>query len=338
MAVTNPPGFLQNAGAVHTAEILRNSSNAGMVGARVAASLIPRGAVHPALGGALQVTQQTSPTMGITVATGQCFVAGTEGTSQGVYSCQAPTTTNLTISAANATLARRDLIIAQVQDTAYSGATNAWQLAVVTGTAAASPTDPAVPVDSLILARVNVAAAATSIVNANIADLRTYIGQGTIPIDIPANLPVPAFEGMMAYVMSNDSLYYYSGSAWIQSFALSTTPTVVTSTSATSAIGAIQSGFTMNDVRVATLLGGKLVEFDLYCQTPAFASGNIADTTAFIISAPYIPSHTIEVAFDQGTAGAFGVIDTSGNVTVRSTTGAWSSGNNLRCNATYIIG
>jgi hypothetical protein len=214
MAVTNPAAFLQNAGATHTAEVTRNAFNGMISGARAAASLIPRGGVHPALGTQLAVTQQGSPAMGVTVGTGHIFVPGTEGTSQGGYNCYAATTTNLSISAAHASLARIDIVVAKVEDSVYSGATNAWSLAVVTGTAAGSPAVPSAPANSVILAHVAVAANATTIVNANITDKRPYIAMGIIPVATPADLPSVAFDGMFAFSRSNDSLYFHDGVTW----------------------------------------------------------------------------------------------------------------------------
>jgi hypothetical protein len=214
MAVTNPPGFLQNAGATHTAEVMRNAFSGMISGARAASSMIPRAGVHPALGTQLVVTQQGAPTMGITVGTGVVYIAGTEGTSQGGYTAIAPTTTNIAVTAAHATLPRIDIVVAQVQDQVYSGVTNTWSLAVVAGTAAASPVAPAAPNNSVILANIAVAAAVTSIVNANITDKRPYLAMGIIPVAAVADLPTVAFEGMFAFVRANDSFYYYDGAAW----------------------------------------------------------------------------------------------------------------------------
>jgi hypothetical protein len=111
--------------------------------------------------------------MSVDVAEGAILVAGTESSYQGLYLCEAQGVTTLSISAAHATLGRRDLIVAKVQDAEYSGATNTFSLAVVTGTAAATPRYPTVPANATVLAVVAVAAAVTSIVNANITDIRS---------------------------------------------------------------------------------------------------------------------------------------------------------------------
>jgi len=214
MAVNNPPGFLQNAGATHNAEITRQSANNGLSGPRIASSLVNRGGVHPHLGAVMAVTQNGSPNMSVNVGTGVAFVPGTEGTTQAVYTCVAPSTTNLIISAAHASLPRIDIIVAQVQDSAYSGATNAWQLAVVTGTPAGSPTVPAAPANSIILAQVAVAAAVTQILTANITDVRPYSSYGIIVCRSSADYPTPAIEGMVVYDMQYDGLASYNGTSW----------------------------------------------------------------------------------------------------------------------------
>src|SRR5581483_7444458 len=94
-------------------------------------------------------------------------------TTQGVYYCYNDNSTgnvSLAIAAANPSNPRIDLVIAQVQDAQYSGATNNWQLAVVTGTAGASPAVPALPANSLPLASVWVPAASTNVTAGNILD------------------------------------------------------------------------------------------------------------------------------------------------------------------------
>jgi hypothetical protein len=82
----------------------------------------------------------------------------------------------LSIAAANATLARIDSVVINLDPS-----TNAATLAVVTGTAAASPVAPTLTqtdagVYQLLLAQVAVAAAATSITAGNVTDSRTYLG------------------------------------------------------------------------------------------------------------------------------------------------------------------
>jgi hypothetical protein len=164
MTVQNPAVFLQ-AGS-HPAEDVR----------RFIAGAVPFPGV--VLTNDLKVTEKSgTANMSVDVAGGRAFIAGSEATYQGTYFVENRGTENLVISAADATNPRIDLIVAKVQDAGYSGATNAWSLAVVAGTPAAVPAAPTAPANSLVLARVAVAALATSVVNANITDYR-YITSG----------------------------------------------------------------------------------------------------------------------------------------------------------------
>jgi|SRR6185503_14104635 len=245
MAVTNPPIALQNAGSTHTAEVLRNALSGMLVGARANSSMVPRAGVHPSIGGALAVTQQGSPAMGITVATGMCYVAGTEGTSQGAYSCYAPTTTNVAVTAAHASLSRIDLVVYRVYDSVFSGASNTSALEVIAGTPASSPSAPATPNNSLVLAQILIGPSVTTIVNANITDRRAYLGMGIVPVATFADLPsVGLHVGMQAYVRSEFTVYTWEGAAWTRPYILTKSLLEVTSTATTSAIGTTETVFT----------------------------------------------------------------------------------------------
>lgn len=174
MTEINPPGFLQNGGNTHTAEILRSSYSGLMHGVRASSSLVARGGVVPGMGGALAVTQNGVPNMSVNVASGQAYIPGTEGTKQATYVVVNDASKNITISAADGSNPRIDLIVAKVQDSLYSGATNTWSLVTVTGTPSGTPAAPTAPANSIVLARVAVAAGVTSIVTANITDYRFY--------------------------------------------------------------------------------------------------------------------------------------------------------------------
>lgn len=185
MAVVNPPGFLQNAGATHTAEQMRNHFGVLLSGANASLSLIPRGGVSYAHGNALQVTQSGSPAMSVVVKSGVAAIPGSEGSKQGVYMVLNDADVTLSIAAAHATLNRIDIVCFKVEDTAYSGAVNSSSLVVVTGTPASSPVAPAAPNNSLTLASVSIVANDTSITNGEITDLRNYLvgAGGILPIN-----------------------------------------------------------------------------------------------------------------------------------------------------------
>jgi hypothetical protein len=157
MTALNPPLDLQNR-TDHTAQgdrlLLRSIWS---IGGRVRS-------------GDLAVAAQGSPNMSVTVSAGGAIVPGTENTYQGTYHCFNDAAVTVTIAAADTTNPRIDLIVAKVQDAFYSGATNAWSLAAVTGTPAGVPVAPAAPANSITLATVAVAANVTSITNANITN------------------------------------------------------------------------------------------------------------------------------------------------------------------------
>lgn len=214
MAVMNPPIFLQS--QLHPADRWRRALRAAMG---------QRGGV---VAGGLAVSQHAgTPNMSVDVAEGMVAVLGTESTYQGTYLCEAQGVTVVTIAASDPTNPRRDLIIARVRDTSYSGASDTFALEVVQGTPAASPADPALPTGSCwVLARVAVAAAASSIVNANVTDFRTggtgYTGQGgaaaalggVIACTSAVRPTAGLYEGMIAFETDTDRVIMYDGSAW----------------------------------------------------------------------------------------------------------------------------
>lgn len=176
MALTNPPGFLQNAGATHTAAQLRTYL-AGLVAGQAisATTLRARGGVHPTLGLQLAVTQTGSPSMAVLVDTGVANIPGSISSTQGNYYVANTAQETLSIAAAHATLPRIDIVVINVRDSQYSGVSNDSQLQVITGTPASSPVAPTAPDNSITLAQIAVAAAVTSIVDGNITDTRFYL-------------------------------------------------------------------------------------------------------------------------------------------------------------------
>ncbi len=172
MAIRTPPLYLQ--GGTHTAE----NDRLGITGMVTSEGCGP-GTTE------LQVTQSGTPAMTVSVAVGHGWVNGTTSTTQGTYKTYNDAAVTLTITTANATLPRIDKVCLTIRDAAYAGASNDCILQVIAGTAAASPTAPATPASSLVLATVAVAAAATTIVNANITDTRSRAQMG-LPLSTSA--------------------------------------------------------------------------------------------------------------------------------------------------------
>lgn len=121
----------------------------------------------------LLVTENSPTGMTVDVATGWANIVGTYQSNMGAYQAYNDALTVLTITAANPSNPRIDLICITVSDAFYTGSLNTVAFNVVAGTPAASPAVPATPTNSIVLARVAVAAGATAITNANITDMRT---------------------------------------------------------------------------------------------------------------------------------------------------------------------
>jgi hypothetical protein len=123
--------------------------------------------------GDLAVTQNGTPNMSVNVAAGAAVIVGDDTpATQGSYFVKNDATKNLTVTAADPTNPRKDIVIAQVRDSFYSGSDNDWRLAVIAGTPAASPSEPSLPNNALKLAVISVVAGATSITTAVISNTR----------------------------------------------------------------------------------------------------------------------------------------------------------------------
>lgn len=179
MAAQNPPFVIQ--GASHSAALFRQTV-AALLGRTQPGSLASTagGVVNPT---DMAVTQNGTPNMSVNVAGGFAFIPQTQVANGGLYGGLNDATLNLAVSAANATNPRIDLVVAVVLDKAYSGATTKWTPQVLTGTPTAGATltnksgAPALPAASIPLAYVLVPANATSIVTADIADVRTRVAK-----------------------------------------------------------------------------------------------------------------------------------------------------------------
>lgn len=174
MAVITPAIGIQEGS--HSAQAFRQLISA-LVGQDIETfvnSISATGAGHGIVRtGHLAVSQKSGgANMSVDVAKGLALITGSSSLAQGVYAFANDATTNLAIAAADVSNPRRDLVIAQIRDNEEdAGGQNDARLYVVTGTPAGSPSDPTVPPSCLVLARVAVAAGATSITNGNITAL-----------------------------------------------------------------------------------------------------------------------------------------------------------------------
>lgn len=156
MALRTPPSWLQYGS--HTAQNDRLTQEAVYSSTGV-------------IGNGMRVTPQGSPDMTVNVDSGHCSIVSSYSLG-GVYVGYNDAAVILTITAADGSNPRIDLIVATVNDQAYAGVTNNITFQVITGTPAGSPTVPSTPTNSIALAQIAVAAGATSVTSGNITDVR----------------------------------------------------------------------------------------------------------------------------------------------------------------------
>lgn len=166
----------------------------------------------------MAVAANGTPNMTTIVAAGEALVPGTEQpAAQGAYYVYNDGAVTLTHAAANGTNPRRDLVVARVYDREYSGTTGAWALEIVTGTPAASPTDPATPANSIVLARVTVRAATASILTSDITDLRPRLAfhGGRLTVTSTTR-PASPTQGQEVYETDTGKVYRWTGTVWVE--------------------------------------------------------------------------------------------------------------------------
>ena len=111
--------------------------------------------------------------MTVDVAAGRAWVAGDDDTeSQPIYHCHSTGVVDLDVAAADVTNDRIDLVVLEVLDSAFTGASELGRIRIITGTPAATPARPTLPDTALPLALVNVTANASSVTDADIDDMR----------------------------------------------------------------------------------------------------------------------------------------------------------------------
>lgn len=167
---------------------------------------------------ALLVTQRgAGANMSVDVAAGVAWVKGDDSSTQPLYRCYNDALINVAVTTSDPTNPRIDRVIAEVRDATFAGAFSDWRLRIMAGTPAGSPSAPALPNNAISLATIAVAAAASSIVTANITDARTnaLLGAGTSPLasSTPATRVVSGTSDTLILGDANNIVETSSGSA-----------------------------------------------------------------------------------------------------------------------------
>ena len=218
MALRTPPSWQQNAS--HPAENDRLSSQGLWRSTGILSSAD------------LAVTQNGTPNMSVNVALGWAAIVGTTQANMGTYLAYNDATQNLTITTANGSNPRIDLICMTVSDSFYSGLLNQVAFQVIAGTPAGSPVAPTLPADSVSLATVLVGTGVTSILTANITDTRVQASASLaslsgvenlsnktisrsvlVGVEERATVSATAATGTIAYDALTQSVLYYTTNA-----------------------------------------------------------------------------------------------------------------------------
>lgn len=294
MTLRTPPSWEQNAS--HPAENDRLTTQAlwattGIINA-----------------GSLAVTENSPTGMSVRVASGWAAVVGTTQPNMGAYVAYNDATVTLTITTANPSNPRIDLICATINDSYYSGVTDNVVFQVIAGTPAGSPVAPSLPANSIGLAQVTVPAAAVSITNSNIADLRVL-----------ATSNVPA-QGDISAVVAGAGLSGggTSGSVTLNASIATNTQTGTTYTLAASDNGklvALDNGAAIAvtiplNSSVALPVGAVIMmaQFDNGQVTVTGASGVTVESTGAVTSAPATRQIYSSMAAIQTAANAWLVV------------------------------
>jgi hypothetical protein len=172
MALVSPPSWLQAGSYPAESDRLTQQALYATTGIIGSASLA--------------ITQNSPAGMSVRVAAGWAAVVGTTQANMGVYTFYNDGTTTLTVTTADPTNPRIDLVCATVRDAYYSGAFNDVIFQVIAGTPAGSPVAPTLPANSISLATIVVGAGVTQINTANITDTRVAVTSNLAISSLPS--------------------------------------------------------------------------------------------------------------------------------------------------------
>ena len=217
MTARDPMWIMDGATALVDAEEARLGSAAawetGSTAVKVAAGVVP------AVGTPLRIHQTTTASANLLCEAGHAVIQGTTSATQGAYiatqDAQA-TVSYLGTYPADAQ-PRKDIIVARINDKAYAGSAASFTIEVVKGTASGSPVDPALPASCIPLARINLPASATTVADAIIDDLRSFVSNvGGLTVCTSSTRPSNVYDGFAIYETDKDRLLVFDGTGWVE--------------------------------------------------------------------------------------------------------------------------
>lgn len=146
------------------------------------------------------------------VAPGVACVSGISSGVLGVYVVPVTATESGALTAADATFARKDILVLKVEDAEAGDANRQASVAYLTGTPSATPSAPAVPAKSLLLATIDVpkTGAGSPAVTQNTK--YTVASGGILPT---LTRPASPYAGMTIFNLTSGVMEYWGGSMWI---------------------------------------------------------------------------------------------------------------------------
>jgi hypothetical protein len=195
---------------------------AGMIAAQSSTLAVRTGVMFGP--GATSIVTGTSATGTMTVNFGACHWVTTRATGDGIYIGTKETSTTVNIAAAPGANSRIDVVYAKQNDagsTISPDGSTGELYGVVTGTAAAVPTKPALPVGAVEIATVTVAVGATNTLGAGVTIANTaglVVARGApIPVrNTTERNALTGFTGLHVVRLDNSGKleYWVSGTTW----------------------------------------------------------------------------------------------------------------------------
>ncbi len=217
MTVRDPLVMMDGATALVDAEEFRLGLGAmwetGSTAVKVASGVVP-GAGTP-----LRVHQTGTASANLLLEAGHAVIQGTTSGTQGAYVATNDAQVTLTYLSAFPADAqpRKDIIVARINDKAYAGSLASFTVEVVKGTASGSPVDPALPASCIPLARINLPASATTVADAVIDDLRSYVcAVGGLTVCTSSTRPANVYTGFAIFETDKLRVMVWNGSAWAE--------------------------------------------------------------------------------------------------------------------------
>lgn len=168
----------------------------------------------------LAATATTAPSMTVTVA--PLAIVGQKAAGEGVYVPVSVATAIIDIAAAPGSNSRVDVIFAMQRDAGSATSPDTLtqgEVGVVTGTAAVSPTKPAIPVGAVEIGTVTVAAGATATTNGTVTIATTC--RWTVPLGSPVPVrntteraALTQYDGLLVNRLDTNVLERSDGAAW----------------------------------------------------------------------------------------------------------------------------